>query len=88
MNKVFLTGRLTIKPEVTYTPKGEKILRFPLWVDGDGFSIDVIYLDRQGVSDFAGLMGSAVMVSGTLMKPADRHEALKLKANKILWMEE
>ncbi len=88
MNKVFLTGRLKVKPEVTYTPKGEKILRFPLWVEGDGFNIDVIYLDRQGVSDFAGLMGSAVTVSGSLMKPADRHEALKLKANKILWMEE
>ena len=88
MNKVFLTGRLRIKPEVTYTPKGERILRFPLWVDDDAISIEVIYLDRQGVSDVAGLMGSAVMVSGRLMKPADTHEALKVRANKILWMEE
>lgn len=88
MNKVFLTGRLRTKPEVTYTPKGERVLRFPLWVDEDAFSIEVIYLDRQGASDFAGLMGSAVMVSGKLLKPADRHEALKVKANKISWMEE
>lgn len=88
MNKVFLTGRLKIGPEVTYTPKGERILTFPLWVDDDAFSVDVIYLDRQGIKDFAGLMGGAVTVSGKLTRSADRHGALKVRANKILWMEE
>ena len=88
MNKVFLTGRLKIKPEVMYTPKGEKILKFPLWVEDGTFSIDVVYLDRQGVADFSGMTGSTVTVSGMLTKGSGRQEDLRLKAHKIIWMEE
>jgi hypothetical protein len=88
VNKVFLAGRLTIKPDVAYTPKGGRILKFPLWVEEDGFSIDVVYLDRQGLRDFAGMVGTTVMVSGTLIKSKDRGGAFRCKARKIIWMEE
>ena len=88
MNRVFLSGKLTDKPDVAYTPKGVKILKFPLWVEEDGFSVDVVYLDRQGIRDFAGMMGTTVMVSGTLMKSKDRNGTFACKAQKIIWMEE
>jgi hypothetical protein len=88
LNKVFLTGRLKAKPDVLSTPKGERILKFPLWVEDDTFSIEVVYLDRQGIKDPAGLMGNTIMVSGTLTKSAGRNDAFKLKAYKISWMEE
>ena len=88
MNKVFLAGRLKIKPDVAYTPKGGKILKFPLWVEDDGFIIDVVYLDRQGIRDFAGMMGTTVMVSGALTKSKDREGTFTCKAHKIIWMEE
>ncbi len=88
MNRVFLTGRLKTTPDVMYTPKGEKILRFPLWVEDESFSIDVIYLDRQGIRNPDGMVGNTIMVSGMLSKSADRHDSLRLKAQKILWMEE
>lgn len=88
MNRVFLTGRLKAKPDVLFTPKGERILKFPLWVENDTFSIEVVYLDRQGIKDPAGLVGNTLMVSGTLTKSADRNNELKLKAFKISWMEE
>jgi primosomal replication protein N len=88
VNKVFLTGRLKTRPEVAYTPKGGRILTFPLWIEEDGFAIDVIYLDRQGTSDLAGMTGATVMVSGTLTKPKDRVETLRLKAHKIIRMED
>ena len=88
MNKVFLTGRLKVKPGVLYTPKGEKILQFPLWVENDAFSIDVIYLDRQGIKDLTGLVASVITVSGTLTKSMDGHSSIKVKADKIIWMEE
>jgi hypothetical protein len=88
VNKVFLTGKLKIAPDVAYTPRGGRILKFPLWVEDDGFSIDVVYLDRQGIRDFAGIMGTTVMVSGTLIKSKDRNGAFACKARKIIWMEE
>jgi len=88
VNKVFLTGRMKVKPEVAYTPKGGRILTFPLWVEEDGFAIDVVYLDRQGATDFAGMTGTKAMVSGTLIKPKDRAETFRLKAHKIIWMED
>jgi hypothetical protein len=88
VNKVFLAGKLMIKPDVAYTPKGGKILKFPLWVEEDGFSIDVVYLDRQGTEDIAGMTGATIMVSGALMKSKDRDGTFKCKARKITWMEE
>ena len=88
MNRIFLSGKIQRVPDVAYTPKGRKIVTFPLWVDDEAFSIEVIYLDRQGVKDLAGLMDSAVIVSGRLTGSADRRGALKVRANKILRMEE
>lgn len=52
MNRIFLSGKLTAKPEVVYTPKREKIVMFPLWVEEGAFSIDVVFIDQQGTRDF------------------------------------
>ncbi len=90
MNKVFLTGRIKVAPEILRTPKGERIVTFPLWIEDDGFSIDVVYLDRQGIDNFSRMKGSVIMVSGALSKPKqpDGHHGFRLKANNIFWMEE
>jgi hypothetical protein len=72
-----------------YTPKGERIAKFPLWVDDGAFSIDVVFVDQYGSHDFQKMMGHDVMVSGVLTSVPDRpHAACRLRANKILWMEE
>jgi primosomal replication protein N len=89
VNRVFLSGKLQEKVDVMYTPKGEKIVKFPLWVDEGGFRIDVVFVDQQGSRDFPKMVGREVMVSGVLTGASDRpHNALRLRAHKILWMEE
>jgi hypothetical protein len=90
VNKVFLTGKIMAGPEILRTPKGERIVTFPLWVENDEFSIDVVYLDRQGIDNFSRMKGSVIMVSGALSKPKlpGGHHGIKLKANNIFWMEE
>jgi single-stranded DNA-binding protein len=50
VNKVFFTGRLKTKPEVVYTPKGEKYILFPLWVGEGDFRIDVEYTGGKNVT--------------------------------------
>ena len=42
MNKVFLSGKIRTAPEVAYTPKGRKVVTFPLWVNEGAFSVEVI----------------------------------------------
>jgi hypothetical protein len=89
VNRVFLTGTLKDGVEVRYSPKGERIAMFPLWVDDGAFFIDVLYKVPQGISDYANKAGGRVMVSGMLTKTGERAEKLfRLKANKIFWMEE
>jgi hypothetical protein len=89
VNRVFLSGRLKKKPEIVYTPRGERLMLFPLWVDDGAFSIDVVCMDDMGKRSMADMEGSNVIVSGVLTKnPGKQQETLRLKANKILWMED
>lgn len=62
---------------------------FPLWVDKGGFSVDVVFLEREGINDFAGMQGSTIIVSGELTRASGKsHDTLRLMANKIIRMEE
>ncbi len=89
MNRVFLIGKLQGKPEVVYTPKGEKVVMFPLRVKEGNFNIDVIFIDREGTGYPADTMKTRVMVGGSLARvPGKERDVLRLTANKILWMED
>lgn len=88
MNKVFLSGTLKKQPETLYTPRGEKLIIFPLWVDEGAFNIDVIFQERPGTKEIADMTGSTIMVSGALEKGAGKkHDQFRLMANKIIRME-
>ncbi|HME43301.1 MAG TPA: hypothetical protein VKF36_09470 [Syntrophorhabdales bacterium] len=89
MNKVFISGSVGANPQVSYTPKGQKIVRFPMWVEEGGFSIDVILAGGPAISDVAAAIGKRVLVAGSLanMKTQSR-DVLRVKASKILPMEE
>jgi primosomal replication protein N len=89
VNRVFLTGTLNTPPEIHYTPKGEKIVTFPLLVEEGDLRIDIVHvgeLDRDGLSQ---QVGKEIMVSGTLtrMKLQSQH-TVKVRAHKIFWMED
>ena len=43
MNRVFLTGRVQSQPDTAYTPRGQRIVTFPLWIEDGKFGIDVIF---------------------------------------------
>jgi len=89
VNRVFLTGTMKTKPEVVYTPRGEKYVLFPLWVDDGGFRIDVEWTPNKAQVHLSEKVGKVLMVSGMLMKArAKSQDAFKLKAHKIYWMEE
>ena len=62
---------------------------FPLWVDKGGFSVDVVFLEREGMNDFSSIQGNTIIVSGELARASGKsHDTLRLMANKIIWMEE
>jgi primosomal replication protein N len=89
VNRVFLTGTLKTQPEITYTPKGEKIVAFPLLIEEGDLRIDIVYvgeLDGDGLSQ---QVGKEIMVSGMLtqMKVQPQH-TVKVRAHKIFWMED
>ena len=89
MNRVFLSGKVRKEPQVAYTPKGRKIITFPLWVDEGGFSVEVV----SGGEALEGGMGRPatgnVLVAGELVRASLRsREVMRVKASKILWMEE
>jgi primosomal replication protein N len=89
VNRVFLSGKVRKAPEVAYTPKGRKIVTFPLWVAEGGFSVEVISGGEAlpGEADHAA-MGN-VLVAGELIRTSRRsRDILRVKASKILWMEE
>ncbi len=89
MNRVFFTGKLKTRPEVVYTPKGEKFVLFPLWVDDGGFRIDVECAGDKGTTFWKEKMGKELMVTGMLVKRKKQaQEVFILKTNKIYWMEE
>jgi primosomal replication protein N len=89
VNRIFVSGSVGANPQVSYTPKGQKIVTFPMWVEEGGFSIDVIFAGEPTVSDSAAKIGKRVLVAGALAKmKTQSRDVLRLKASKILPMEE
>ncbi len=89
MNKVFLFGKVWKAPEVSCTPRGRKIIMFPIWIEEGNFAVDIIYAGESVPRSPDSIAGSAVMVAGELVKAKlQAREVLKVKASKILWMEE
>jgi primosomal replication protein N len=89
MNRVFMTGKVEKRPEIVYTPRGEKFMLFPLRVTDGDFLIDIECRGDASEPYADAAIGSSVMVSGMLVrKKLAAKEIVKLKANKIFWMEE
>ncbi len=88
MNRVFLSGTVRKAPEIAYTPKGRKVITFPMWVSEGDFSIEVVGAgDVPRRPDQA--VGNSVLVAGELIKTKFRtHDRMRVKASKILWTEE
>jgi len=85
MNRVFVSGTVQKKPEVMYTPQGERIITFVLWVEDGAFPMEVLYMEPHRGRDVATMEGTTVMVAGTLTKK--KGKGLTVKAHKIQWME-
>jgi primosomal replication protein N len=89
VNKVFLAGKVWKTPEVAFTPKGKRIMMFPLWIEEGDFSIEVVYAGEYVPRAVDKTVGGRVMVAGELVKAKlQSRDVMKVKANKILWMEE
>jgi primosomal replication protein N len=89
MNKVFLSGKIRKAPRVAYTPKGRKIVTFPMWVEEGDFSVEVVGPGQPFPASVESTVGSSVLVAGELVSAKLRsRDVLRLKASKILWMEE
>jgi hypothetical protein len=89
VNTVFLSGKVWKRPEVAHTPKGRRILIFPMWIEEGGFSVEVIYTGEPFPGRVDETAGGKVMVSGELVKAkVESRDVLKVKASKIFWMEE
>jgi len=88
VNRVFFAGTLKARPEITYTPKGEKVAAFPLLVEEGDMRIDVVHvgeLDGEGLSQ---QVGKEIMVAGMLTQVKARPQHMKVRAHKIFWMED
>ena len=89
MNKLFISGSVGADPEVSYTPRGQKVLMFPVRVDEGDFSVDVIYAGAQVETGPETTTGKRILVAGVLTRiKTGSRDALKVKASKILPMEE
>jgi hypothetical protein len=89
VNRVFMTGKVEAKPQIVYTPRGDKFMLFPLRVGEGDFLIDVECKGDPSVPYPDAAAGRSVMVSGMLIrKKLHSREIVKLKAQKIFWMEE
>lgn len=89
MNKVFLTGTVQRPPKVAYTPKGRKILMFPLHARDSGFTVDVLFSGERHPCDLEGAVGGEILVAGALVRTkTGTDETFKIEASQILWMEE
>ncbi|MBP1748925.1 MAG: hypothetical protein H6Q52_1464 [Deltaproteobacteria bacterium] len=89
MNRVFMTGKVEARPKIVYTPRGDKFMVFPLRVTDGDFLIDVECKGDSSEPYADAAVGSSVMVSGMLVrKKLPAREIVKLKVNKIFWMEE
>ena len=89
MNKVFLTGTVQRPPKVAYTPKGKKVLMFPLHAQNGGFTVDVLFAGEQYPSDLEKAVGGEILVAGALTRTkTGADETFRIEASQILWMEE
>ena len=89
MNRVFMTGKVEAKPQVVYTPRGDKYILFPMRVSEGNLLIDVECQGDPSMSYLDAAAGRRVLVSGMLTRAKVRaREVLKLKVHKIIWMEE
>jgi hypothetical protein len=89
VNKVFLSGKIGRVPEIAYTPKGRKIVTFPLLVSEGNYDIQVVGSGEAFPSDLDTAVGNDVLIAGELVKAKLKsHDVLRVKASKILWMEE
>lgn len=89
MNRVFLTGKVEAKPQIVYTPRGDKYMLFPMRVLEGDLRIDVECAGDVASSRVDTGTGRTVMVSGILTRVRIRsREVFKVKAHKIFWMEE
>lgn len=89
MNRVFLTGRVEGGFETAYTPRGRRIVEFPLKVDEGDFGIRVIFSSDSLPRDLDERVGGRVTVTGTLVRTKRRaQDTLKVQASKIIWTEE
>ena len=89
MNKIFVSGSVGASPRISYTPKGQRIVMFPMWVEEGGFSIDVIFAGGPVTSALPAAAGKRVLVAGALTKmKTQSRDVLRVKASKILPMEE
>jgi len=89
VNKVFLSGKIGRVPDVAYTPKGRKIVTFSLLVADGNYNIDVVGSGEAFPMEPDNAVGNEVLVAGELVKAKLRsHDVLRVKASKILWMEE
>jgi primosomal replication protein N len=89
VNKVFLSGKIGRVPDIAYTPKGRKIVTFPLLVSEGNYDIQVVGSGEAFPSDLDTTVGNDVLIAGELVKAKLKsHDVLRVKASKILWMEE
>ena len=88
MNRVFLSGTIGKAPEIAYTPKGRKIVMFPMVVGEGTFSIDVVGEGETLPARLEASVGGTILVTGELVKAKLKsRDVLRVKASKILWME-
>ncbi len=89
MNRLFLSGKIGRVPEIAYTPKGRKIVMFPMVVGEGEFSIDIVGAGDDFPPRLESTVGGSVLVAGELVKAKLKtRDVLRVKASKILWMEE
>ncbi len=89
MNRIFISGSVGASPRMSYTPKGQKIVMFPMWVEEGAFKIDVVFAGQPSISDLAAAIGKRILVAGALTKTKSQsRDVLRVKASKILPMEE
>ena len=89
VNKVFISGSVGANPRVAYTPRGQKIVMFPMRVEEGDFSIEVIFAGEPKQSALATMTGRKILVAGMLTKTKTKaRDVFRVKASKILPMEE
>jgi len=89
VNRVFLAGTLRAQPEITYTPKGEKVVAFPLLVEEGGLRIEVVHVGELDGDGLSRQVGKEIMVSGMLAQTKQQSQhIIKVRAQKIFWMED